>query len=1107
MRRTILAFLTALTAITTWAAFAANGQQAPTYQEIMAGETPVAWVSSFRVGYRLFGQAGGVTYFPLGQCGDNEYGATYEPRWADVFMHPAWKQGQGLTVVEFFVRLPDIGPAKMRLACGIAREAVGKSDGVTFRVYVGEYASREVIWEQHVAVERSDEAEIDLERWRGKEIILGIEAHPGPQESTSYDWANLYNPRFVMGTGPATPPPLPEAVRNRLRAIYAAGLKPYLNDTATARPSPGPLADGRVSIEAVGERVWRVNFSSPLWEVAYLVDLTDGDLSRFAVADPSGRTWHLFGSGGLELELGGQTYPVGSSAVSRECLEARQEGGRLMARYRYAVGGEAIEWTLTVTPTGPYLQLDFASDSQGVSALRWSAPAGYARGQPIFVPYMYYSSVTRVNDGFACAVPDLWNSNASLGGPWAMRYLPRTDGRRNPLRERLWAGYVPLVEMALQNIPNPPSPFLAEMASRPVIDIWGGSFASLTAMLRRFARYGIDHCFIIIHDWQRAGYDVEYPDVIPARESLGGDDALRELCDAANALGHRISVHENYVDFYPDAPSWNEADVALDPMGQWVKAWFHPGTKIQSFLMKPSRVLKYAAQFSPRIHRTYGTTGAYLDVHTAVAFWHKVDFDAAVPEAGKFTATLAAYAKLFQYMRDTHQGPLTGEGNNHALWAGLFDGAEAQVAGGETVPPLVAYDLLKVHPQNINHGMGYWERWMSDAPAAGLPRMRFPATVDKYIAQTITFAHAGFLGGEDLASNRAAARHYHLTRWVQEKYGTAAPVAVAYEVAGEEISLSEALLRMAAPDRVHVTYDNGLEVWVNWGEAPWEVSGYRLPQWGYVAQGAGLLQYCAERNGVICDYVEGPNIVFADARGGPGPAPLAETLVLVVPRIADFRQTGPRSFQITYEWQCLAPTRRNPTIFVHFTSPEVGAGENIAFQNDHRPDPPVSQWQAGQTYRTGPFTVTVPENFAKPGLIAVELGMFDQAGRAVLAVEQTARTKVHIADIRFEGEGDELKMTLVPRSPRQFDLETLGKLMTARVNAEDKPVDFGPVITSGCVVLRRDGDRLSLVQVPADMPLRVGVRRARLRQPLRALRLPEGGRPEGDVVWYDLPAQ
>jgi uncharacterized protein (DUF2249 family) len=661
--------------------------------------------------------------------------------------------------------------------------------------------------------------------------------------------------------------------------------------------------------------------------------------------------------------------------------------------------------------------------------------------------------------------------------------------------------------MGLQNIPNPPSPFLADMASRPIIDVWGGGFAHLAAMLRRLAGYGVDHCFIIIHDWQRAGYDVEYPDVIPAREGYGGDEALRDLCATANAIGHRISVHENYVDFYPDAPSWNETDVALDPAGQWVKAWFHPGTKVQSFLMKPSRMLKYAAQFSPRIHRTYGTTGAYLDVHTAVAPWDKVDFDASVPDAGKFSATFAAYAELFQYMRDTHEGPLTGEGHNHALWAGLFDGAEAQVVGGENVPSILAYDLLKIHPQNINHGMGYWGRWMSDAPAAGLPTLRLPATVDKYVAQTITFAHAGFIAGEDLATDRAAARQYHLTRWIQEKYGTATPVAVAYELGGEEITLSEALLRMAKLERVHITYDDGLQVWVNWGEAPWEVKGYRLPQWGYLAQGAGLLQYCADRDGVLCDYVEAPGIIFADARGGAAPTLFSSAVVAVVPRIADFRQTGPRSFQLTYEWHCLAPSRRNPHIFVHFTSPDARAGENIAFQNDHDPSPPVSQWQAGQTYRTGPFTVTVPEEFAKPGVIAIELGMFDEAGRAVLAVEQTRQNKVHIADLHLEADGDELRMTLVPLSLRQLDMEALRKLVTGRVNIDDKVVDFGPVLTSGCVFIRGDGDHLSLTPVPADEPLRVGLRRASLPEAMRGLRLPEGGRPEADVVWYDLPGR
>jgi hypothetical protein len=56
-------------------------------------------------------------------------------------------------------------------------------------------------------------------------------------------------------------------------------------------------------------------------------------------------------------------------------------------------------------------------------------------------------------------------------------------------------------------------------------------------------------------------------------------------------------------------------------------------------------------------------------------------------------------------------------------------------------------------------------------------------------------------------------------------------------------------------------------------------------------------------------------------------------------------------------------------VFVHFTDP-VG---NIAFQNDHEPPIPVSQWKPG-VQDIGPFTVRAPERAA--GSYEVNMGLF-----------------------------------------------------------------------------------------------------------------------------------
>ena len=103
--------------------------------------------------------------------------------------------------------------------------------------------------------------------------------------------------------------------------------------------------------------------------------------------------------------------------------------------------------------------------------------------------------------------------------------------------------------------------------------------------------------------------------------------------------------------------------------------------------------------------------------------------------------------ELFQFMRDTHGGPLFGEGTNHFYWAGRCDGVEAQVAGGEDHVPLLDFDLLKIHPQMVNHGMGYYERWFRHGYDIDWGRdTGSMEQIDKYRAQELAYGHAGFVG-------------------------------------------------------------------------------------------------------------------------------------------------------------------------------------------------------------------------------------------------------------------------------------------------------------------------------------------------------------------------
>ena len=91
------------------------------------------------------------------------------------------------------------------------------------------------------------------------------------------------------------------------------------------------------------------------------------------------------------------------------------------------------------------------------------------------------------------------------------------------------------------------------------------------------------------------------------------------------------------------------------------------------------------------------------------------------------------------------------KGYNHFYWAGRCDGVEAQVDGGEDHAPLLDFDLLKIHPQMVNHGMGYYERWFRNGYQHHWGRdTGTMEQIDKYRAQELAYGHAGFVGADQI---------------------------------------------------------------------------------------------------------------------------------------------------------------------------------------------------------------------------------------------------------------------------------------------------------------------------------------------------------------------
>src|SRR3954468_1283473 len=75
--------------------------------------------------------------------------------------------------------------------------------------------------------------------------------------------------------------------------------------------------------------------------------------------------------------------------------------------------------------------------------------------------------------------------------------------------------------------------------------------------LRELKSQGFDHVNVSLSGWLKEGYDRQTPDALPPAPKAGGWDGMKAFLDACKELGDTCWLHDQYRDYYLDAPSWN----------------------------------------------------------------------------------------------------------------------------------------------------------------------------------------------------------------------------------------------------------------------------------------------------------------------------------------------------------------------------------------------------------------------------------------------------------------------------------------------------------------------------------------------------------------------
>jgi len=653
--------------------------------------------------------------------------------------------------------------------------------------------------------------------------------------------------------------------------------------------------------------VFRLAYRGDDGTVEYRYKPQTGSLDDLEVT-LDGLTFRPAAGGGPMVATSGRDLRVGDDGLAAELLscmldgrsaseDAPAAGDRLRAQWRYRVGEEAatVSWDMRII--GKSLVLTVDEPTGRVSRWLFGKPDG-AKTREIDVPYLNLThaalspGVQLVGErAFVFCQPDWYVTHASLFADDGCHYVPKVGGGRVPLHERLFLTVSTDFQEVLPTIANPKSPYAHVLGENvylqmPGVDRWERGLA----LLRQMKRLGLEKCIVKHHaeTWSAHSGKGNEPFVLTttaASHIPGGETALINYIRDVKALGFQYFLYTDYCLIGPVNRCFDEGLVALGPDGAWRVGWY------QYSVLNPLAAATMAGTLAPQIAAKYGNTGSYCDQHTARTPWGWVDYDPRKPGAAMLQTVFRAYCKVFQAEKDAYRGPAVSEGHRYWYYAGMSDGNYAQLAARPGQQPwqapfLVDFDLLKIHPLEVDLGMGWRDSYGYDPHAKSKDD-----ALDRFLCATIAFGHSGIRYGrwgrglysgpfdpdDPLAEKkRVVARTYFMIQQLASRYALVPVRSIAYWDGARLVDTSEAIRSGAVRrSQVAVEYENGLRVFANgsFTEA-WRVTAdgqtYDLPPNGWLAaQGREFLEYSALRDGRRVDFVRSPVYTFADGRGAP----------------------------------------------------------------------------------------------------------------------------------------------------------------------------------------------------------------------------------------------
>ena len=1023
---------------------------------------------------------------PLGWTGgDQETGATFSPGKADrpdtkpcITIHPPYRTGVGRIWAEARFALSDIKPIKLTFLTAI-RDHTKKeppSDGVEWRVQVApEGGEFKELFKRFSDAKTWQPAEVDLSEYAGKTITLRLWNGPGPKNDTTCDSGYWAEPTIIVGRQPE-----PETAQHKRER----------HDRAITRARKA-LAGVQAKFQ------WRIENPTGTFGVGWAAGpygFNDGCLAFVTEDQQVVFDRFLMSINGEDLGdwrsklrvVGGKTGrdPTTQTTTIMDFVEDREYGSFTIWSSMWAEDGAfKIKFQMPTVERNKRGEPRFTLLGPGpatVKARRVYAGFGNVIQEPekftlghggfrlstrhIGIDFENGISLVQAADVFPYRFvvdPDKRLYSLQTGHDATMMFIPSTKGAFAAARVyRDVSGFEP-------------AGGVEKLKGKMCIDWWGHH--NIAKDIRRAGAYGLNDCVFIKHAWQRWGYDYRLPDIYPPSCDPDTWNAWVSACKEAGML---VAVHDNYIDFYPDASDFSYEHILFNPDGTPQRAWYNRGRKAQSYRWRPGAYNPWLERNIRLIKGGFAPTAYFIDVFSAIPLLDYYD------QEGNFHTKVECakhWGECFDYVRKTlgDNAPQISEAGHDGL-VGHLDGAQSDHSSAEAWGWKCAdadrtpWHDMATHGRFVLLAGGLGHRY-----AGGEPHASWGS--DDYLSNTV-------MGGRNPMCIGPCTRATVMTYWLQHDICNelAHQSFESHEFVGDDIRHQHTTFGgpwERSPNRDRPS--PGGEVWVNRGDEPWQVKNVTLPRYGYLAVSGDVASSITQKQGLPVGYAHSPQATFVDAR------PISLDIASRAPvktRVLSAKHLGDGRIECEVKWEVLKPLPDGYVIFVHICHDKVtDHPENIAFHGTM--DLPLTKLQqVGIHPCKCRFTIPADrwdgDYYLRYGLYAPKGG----GGRlSPIAYMDGSRVRGGIFTVTKQ----DAKIQSIEHKP-----EAPGK-DGPRKNTEGKMIDFGPIVTNGAFRLLHSEDEWRLLPLQGSFPFRAQIKLDRLGAEGKNARSVEGLDQEG----------